>query len=456
MNEKVSDIRKYDEESILYLECAAGISGDMTVGALLDLGADTELLEKALDSLPLEGFRTEITRVKKSAIDCCSFSVILDPEYENHDHDMEYLYGRDDPYAGHSHEHEHSHGHGEHTHTAPDGTVYTHSHEEHSHSGGHVHRTLAEIEHILADCDMSDHALELAGRIFEILAEAEAKAHGVPVSEVHFHEVGAVDSIVDIVAAAVCLDSLNVKDVAVCRLTEGRGTVRTQHGVLPVPVPAVLNIAESCGLDLEIQDVKGEYVTPTGAAIAAAAKTLARLPGRFRILRTGYGAGKRTQELPGILRAMLILPEAAAPGSEKRDTIIKLETNIDDCSGETLGYVMERLFAAGAKDVHYTPVFMKKNRPAWQLNIICSEKDADRLAEIVFLETTSIGIRRLVCERMILPREAGVAETEYGKVIVKKCEVGGVTRIYPEYESVAELARRCGVPFEKIYWEARK
>jgi uncharacterized protein (DUF111 family) len=263
--------RRYEEgEAMLYLECASGISGDMTVGALLDLGADREALQRALDSLPLEGFHTEITRVKKSAIDCCSFSVILDPEFENHDHDMAYLYGKTDPYAaedsdyghGHSHEeyghdhthehghehsheeygHTHEHGHGEHTHTLADGTVITHTHEHthgHSHAGGHAHRTLAEIEHILADCDMSDHALELAGRIFEILGDAEAKAHGVAPSEVHFHEVGAVDSIVDIVAAAVCLDSLHVQGVIVGSLTEGKGTVRTQHGVLPVPVPAV-------------------------------------------------------------------------------------------------------------------------------------------------------------------------------------------------------------------------
>ena len=228
---------------------------------------------------------------------------------------------------------------------------------------------MKEIREIIAAVKMTDHARELALRIFEIIAEAEAKAHAVPVEQVHFHEVGAIDSIVDVVAAAVCLDDLHIENVVVPKLCEGTGTVRCQHGVLPVPVPAVTNIVEKNGLNLEIMDVQGEFVTPTGAAIAAAVKTSDVLPKAFRIVRTGIGAGKRTYERPSILRAMLIEPAKTEEKGDK-DCIYRMETNIDDCSGEVLGYVMDLLFEAGARDVHYHPVYMKKNRPAWQLNVI--------------------------------------------------------------------------------------
>lgn len=361
----------------LYLECNSGISGDMTVAALLDLGASEEILMKALDSIPADGFSVEVTRVKKAGIDCCDFAVLLDAEHENHDHDMEYLHGsqhEDDHEHMHEHHHgeahEHAHAHGEeHTHEHHHGDGHRHTHEHHHH---HEHRGMPEIRKIIDAVKMTDHAKEIALRIFNIIAEAEAKAHAVPVEQVHFHEVGAIDSIVDVVAAAVCLDDLHIDEVVIPKLCEGTGTVRCQHGVLPVPVPAVANIVEKSGLNLEIMDIKGEFVTPTGAAIAAAVQTTDALPKSFRIIRTGIGAGKRTYERPSILRAMLIEP-AAPKNAALKDVIWKLETNIDDCAGEVLGYVMELLFDAGARDVHYHPVYMKKNRPAWQLNVICDE-----------------------------------------------------------------------------------
>ena len=263
----------------LYLECNSGISGDMTVAALLDLGASEEVLMRALDSIPADGFSVEVTRVKKAGIDCCDFAVLLDADHENHDHDMEYLHGR--PHEdGHEHTHEHHHGDG-----------HRHTHEHHHH---HEHRGMPEIRKIIDAVKMTDHAKEIALRIFNIIAEAEAKAHAVPVEQVHFHEVGAIDSIVDVVAAAVCLDDLHINEVVIPKLCEGTGTVRCQHGVLPVPVPAVANIVEKSGLNLEIMDIKGEFVTPTGAAIAAAVQTTDALPKSFRIIRTGIGAGKRT------------------------------------------------------------------------------------------------------------------------------------------------------------------
>lgn len=428
-------------DGILYLECLSGISGDMTVAALLDLGADEEVLRRALSSLPLDGFSVEIKRVVKSGLDVCDFNVVLDEAHENHDHDMEYLYGSGehdhgpDGHGGHGHR---EHGHEEHEHGE-------HIHKEHSHHH-HEHRGLKEILHIIDHAEITDRAKETACRIFRILAEAESAAHGVPAEEVHFHEVGAVDSIVDIVAAAVCLDNLNITRAAVPALCEGSGFVRCQHGMIPVPVPAVANIARANGLKLKLTEVQGELVTPTGAAIVAAIKTEDTLPESFTIVKTGMGAGKRSYERPGILRAMLIRGEES-----RRDTICKLETNIDDCTGEMLGYVMDRLFEEGARDVHYMPVFMKKNRPAYQLNVICSEEDADRLEQVIFAETTTIGIRRLRMERTVLPREIIRVNTPLGQAAVKVCRLDGENRYYPEYADAARLSRENKRPFMEVY-----
>ena len=278
----------------LYLECYSGISGDMTVAALLDLGADQAVLDSALKSLPVSGFQTRISRVVKGGIDACDFDVMLDKNHENHDHDMEYLHGHhhENTEAGaHIHTHEHKHTHD---------TESAHGHHHHEHRG------LKEITHMIEHSDMTDNAKKTALRIFGILAEAEGKAHNVPADQVHFHEVGAIDSIVDIVSAAVCLDNLEITDVIVPVLHEGCGTVRCQHGILPVPVPAVVNVVNENHLNMKITDVEGELVTPTGAAIAAAIKTKDQLPKEFAIQKTGIGAGKRQYECPGILRAMLI------------------------------------------------------------------------------------------------------------------------------------------------------
>lgn len=396
----------------LYLECHSGISGDMMVAALLDLGADREILKKALDSLAVPGFQVKISRVTKAGLDVCDFDVRLDAAHENHDHDMAYLYGNDPHGDGHGH------------------------HEHH-----HEHRGLSEILSIIAGADMTAGAKETAEKIFRILAEAEAKAHGTTVENVHFHEVGAVDSIVDILSVSVCLDSLGIKDVVIPELCEGKGEIRCAHGILPVPVPAVANIVAAHGIPLKITDVTGELVTPTGAAIAAAVRTEGKLPGSFTIKKIGMGAGKRAYERPSILRAMLIEPQPEE-GAKERDVICKLESNIDDCTGEALGYVSERLFAAGARDVHYMPVYMKKNRPGYQINVICDEADIRKMEEIIFKETTTIGIRRQKMERSILKRQQAAVSTSYGEILCKVCDYpDGSRRYYPEYESVAGAAK---------------
>jgi hypothetical protein len=280
---------------------------------------------------------------------------------------MAYLHG------DHHHQHadKHSHPHPtEHEHHHPQQEKKTHS---------HANRGLPEIVELINQALITDYAKALAIRIFSIIADAEAKAHGVDRERVHFHEVGAVDSIVDIVAVAVCLDNLDVREVIVPEVYEGRGFVRCQHGTIPIPVPAVTHIAASHQLNLHITSTEGEMITPTGAAIVAAIKTSDQLPKQFTIEKTGIGAGKRTYDRPSLLRAMLITDK-----TQKNEGIYKLETNIDDCGGEILGFVMERLFEAGARDVHYMPVYMKKNRPAYLLNVICTKADIETLEQIIF------------------------------------------------------------------------
>ncbi len=384
----------------LYLECYSGISGDMFVASLLDLGADLEVLEKSLKSLESikDKFEIKTSRVVKSGLDALDFSVVLDVldlgadlevlekslkslesikdkfeiktsrvvksgldaldfsvvlDVDNHDHDMEYLhsndYKHDHDHHDHEHSHEHDHDHHDHEHSHEHNHDHDHCHEHshehnhdhdhchehnhdhnhgHSHVHSHEHVGLIEIQHIINSSEITEqhiinsseiteNAKKIANKIFDILADAEAKAHGKPKTEVHFHEVGAVDSIVDIVAAAVCIDNLGIEEVIIPALYEGVGTVRCQHGVgvgtvrcqhgvLPVPVPAVLNIVNAENLTLSITGVQGEFVTPTGAAIAAAIRTDKNLPERFRVVKTGIGAGKRNYERPSLLRSMII------------------------------------------------------------------------------------------------------------------------------------------------------
>ena len=460
----------------LYLECNAGISGDMLVAALLDLGADRETLDKALQSIPAKGFEYKISRVSKAGVDCCDFDVILDDEHANHDHDMAFLHGNGDAVV-HSHEHEHHHDHEhehehehhhdhdhehehEHEHHHDHDHDHEHSHVPHEHHHHHEHRGLQEIIAIIDAVDMSAAAKALALKIFDIIAEAEAKAHAVEKNAVHFHEVGAIDSIVDIVAIAVCADSLDVENVIVPELCEGRGTVRCQHGVLPVPVPATANIMQRFGFNVRLLPVQGEFVTPTGAAAAAALMTADELPQSFKILGIGLGAGKRQYEHPSILRALMIEDNAKKKNSVnsnalQTDCICQLQSDIDDCSGELLGYTLERLLAAGALDAHYQPVFMKKSRPAWELTVICREEDRAKLEALIFAETTTIGIRRARMERTVLPRRRDVVHTAYGDVAVKRCLLENGERCYVEYDSAAKLAQEQGVPLQDIYLAAQ-
>lgn len=428
----------------LYFECQAGISGDMATAALLDLGAGEENLRKALSTVNLSGYSIEISKVLKSGILCTDFNVILDSKDNGLDHDMAYLFGHEENIQ-HNHpneyqeEHHHEHSHEDHH----------HEHTEHK-SKAHEHTSLSYIMNIIETSGISLKAKELSKKIFKIISKAEAKAHGTSEDKVHFHEVGAVDSIVDIISFAVCLDDLGIDRVCINEICEGKGSIRSSHGILSIPVPASLNIIEEHSLNLSILNVKGELVTPTGAAIAAAIKTSSTLPSSFKIIKSGLGAGKRKYSIPSILRVMII------ESQDKKEELCKLESDIDDSTSETMGFLMEELYKANAKEVHFIPCFMKKNRPAFSLTVICLEKDKEELENIIFLHTSTTGIRCIKITRRILERQIEEIESPYGKIKVKKIFLENKIRFVPEYEDIAELARKTKKGFYDLYREIQE
>ena len=394
----------------LYFECTSGISGDMTAAALLDLGADEKKLRKALESLHLDGWHLHISRTSKCGIDACDFDVHLE----------------DDPHAA---AHTHSHD-----------TLHDHDHDhDHDHHHPHVHRNLADCLAILRGGDLTPHALELAEKIFTVLAEAESKAHGVPVEQVHFHEVGAVDSIVDI-AAAICLDDLGADRLIFGNIREGSGTVWCQHGRMPVPVPATLNLLTAAKAPFTVCDVDGEMITPTGAAILAALADSFQKPAAMRVRRVGIGAGKKDFPHANILRVYEL------EESEDADRVLLMEANVDDSTGEELGYAMEQFFTSGALDCWFEPIQMKKNRPAVKLSVLCREEDRTAMASLAFTHTSTIGVRFFPADRITCRRRLRTVETSYGSGQVKEITYPGGNRITAEYESAKALAQSAGIP----------
>ena len=434
----------------LYLQCDSGVSGDMLVGALLDLGASESGLRDALSSLGLEGYEVRIERKLAGVLEGCDFDVVVDEEHENHDHDMQWLYGGIEDAPDHHHDHHHGHGHHHHDHH--------HGHGHHHHDHDHDHRGMADVERIVVGSGLSATVQDMVMRVFRILGEAEAKAHGTSLEEVHFHEVGAVDSIVDVVAACWCMDDLGVDRTVVSPLAEGEGHVRSAHGVLSIPVPAVANIVEARGLVLKRAHRKGELVTPTGAALVAAFVTDDALPECYRIVSTGMGTGKRAYDPPSTLRAQLL--EMVVEGPDKKPIsdeelvgpdLWKLETEVDDCTGEAMGFVLDRLFACGAREAHFIPVFMKKGRPAYQIEVLCDEELIPALEQVLFEDTTTIGVRRSPLWRHALDREEVTLETEFGAVRAKQVVLpDGRVRTYHEHDAIAEIARRQRMGYQDV------
>ncbi|MGB5823047.1 MAG: nickel pincer cofactor biosynthesis protein LarC [Proteocatella sp.] len=420
----------------LYFECFSGISGDMTIGALLDLGASKENLLKAIDSLNIDGYKINIGTVQKCGITSTKFDVILDSEEIEHSHD-----NHEHSHDEHEHSHDnHEHSHDEHKHSHDE---HEHGHDEHEHNHDnheHHHRGLKEIRDIINNSGISQKAKQMSLDVFEVLAKAEGKVHGVAKEEVHFHEVGAVDSIIDIIGIAVCIDELKVDSFVASKIYEGQGHVWCQHGMVPVPAPATLELCVANSIPLHVTATNGEMITPTGAALIASLKpTFGPLPDG-KISGVGIGAGTKDFKHANILRVYMIETQEVSISKDYIDKVIFLETNIDDSKGEHLGYAIEKLLEAGALDVYYTPIYMKKNRPAYSLSVLCeADKEADIIKQI-FEHTTAIGIRKQEIERVKMERKFETIGTVYGDVVVKHCKYEDVIKTYFEYESLKKCA----------------
>ena len=401
----------------LYFDCSSGISGNMTLGALIEILGDEKYLVEELKKLNVPGYHIEISKKVKNGITGTYVDVIL--EEHNHSHE-------------HEHEHEHHHEENEEQHY--------HTHEHH-----HEHRNLNDVNKIIDDSLLDDKVKKLAKNIFMRVAKAESKVHNKPLDQVHFHEVGAIDSIVDIVGTAILIDKINPDRIISSIVNDGYGFIECAHGIMSVPVPATSEIFANSEVKFRQIDVDTELVTPTGAAIIAElAEEFTTLPAMVTE-KVGWGIGSKDLKLPNVLK--VYYGEIDKPNED----FVVIETNIDDCGGELFGYTQELLFKNGALDVFYTPIFMKKNRPAYRLTVACRRKDMYKLQNIIFRETTTIGMRYRFEYRTELEREIIEIDTKYGKIKAKKVNNNGEIYIYPEYESIKEVAQKNNVPLKDLY-----
>ena len=422
----------------LYLDIFSGISGDMFIGALLDLGVDAHKLERELKKLKLDGWHLHIARQQKSGIEGVKLDV--------------HLAGAHDHHHGHHHDHGHEHHH--------EGHEHDHAHGDHHHD---ENRTFAEIKKLISRSQLSPWVKKKSVAVFQRIADAEGKIHGRPPGQVHFHEVGAVDSIVDIVGACIALEMIGKPQVLAAPVVEGTGWVNCAHGRFPVPAPATLAILGARGVGVTQCDEPHELVTPTGAALLAEFVESFGPMQNLAAEKIGFGLGTRDhQTRPNVLRAVLGR-ESKVQGSKSRvrdwetDKIAVLETNLDDMSGELLGYFVELALAEGALDVFHTPIQMKKNRPGVLLTVLCAEVDADKFSEMILRETTALGVRRTVAERRKLRREFTTVKTPFGNVAVKIGRLDGrCVQAAPEYEACKTLALKAKIPLKQVYAAALK
>jgi uncharacterized protein (TIGR00299 family) protein len=379
---------------LAYFDCFSGISGDMTLGALIDLGIPADWLQNEVSRLPLTGFQIAAKPVVRNGIQATGVSVDIQD-------------------AGHS-------------------------------------RNFKDIRALLENCALSDGVKSRSLAVFERLARAEAAIHGCSLQEVHFHEVGGIDAIVDIVGTALCMEKLGIAEVMSSPLPVGSGFVDCRHGRLPVPSPATVEILK--GVPVYGTDVNGELVTPTGAAIITSlAQCYRRMPA-MQIQKTGYGAGQRElTDRPNLLRIIAGTFADATVGMPS-DQIVILEACIDDMNPEFFGFIMERLFADGALDVYWLPVYMKKNRPGTLIQVLCQDADRDRLIQRLLSETTSLGVRYYQTARKRLAREQVVIQTSFGEIMVKRVrELDGSERLVPEYDVCREIALQRKLSLRKVY-----
>lgn len=418
----------------LYIEATNGISGDMFVAAAAALaGCETEITALPAQ-LGLKDVRCVFRNVVRSSLQCRKFDVLQG------DHPVDTSTGEEP-----EHHHHHDHGHGHHKH---------HHHHEHHHGpSGHEHRSLSSIRVMIEGAGLEPAVTERAGHMFEQLGAVEAGAHGIPIEQVHFHEVGAVDSIVDIVAAALCIERLKITAAYATPVCVGSGSVNTAHGRLPVPAPATEKLLQ--GFPTITGELPGEWTTPTGALILRELQPSFTLPTVVTLQSSFGGGNKDPQGRPNALRLRLVetTPTQTAATGLERDELCVLFANIDDMPGELLGAdLLETLLQAGARDAVIHPIVMKKGRPAHQLEVLVEPEAAARMAEVMLTHTSTIGVRTIPVQRFMLPRETVTVPTTYGDVVAKKVTLpNGRTRILPEYEACRQLARQHGVPVQEVY-----
>ena len=382
---------------ILYFDCSSGISGNMTIGALLEIINDENYLLNELKKLNIDGYEIKISKKVKNGITGTHVDVLL--EHEDHHKHKE-----------HNHENEHTHH--------------------------HEHRNLSDVNKIIDNSTLNDEVKKLAKKIFLRVAKAESKVHNKPLEEVHFHEVGAIDSIIDIVGTAILINKINPDKIVSSTVNDGYGFIECAHGKMAVPVPATSEIFSNSNVKFRQIEIDTELVTPTGAAIIAELATdFMPLP-EMQVEKIGWGSGSKDLQIPNVLKVYYGNIE------DEKDDIVVMETNIDDCGGELLGYTQELLFKNGALDVFFTPIFMKKNRPGYRMSITCKQEDKLKLQNIIFRETTTIGIRYRKEHRAVLKREIIEIETKYGKIKAKKVINNGEEYIYPEYEEIKKIAEK--------------
>ena len=463
--------------SILYVDCFSGIAGDMFLAALMDAGLPAEVLNQYFENLPIpEKITLSSRRIRKGALDANQLVIqISDGEQTqtnelgqlsiqtaapNHKHTHEQsshnhaedTHDHKHNHSDHTHDHDHNHSDHAHQHTH-DHSEHTHEHAEHGHvhdqPHSHHHRGLADILTIIEESNLPPRAAQIASQIFTRLAEVEAKVHGETIESVHFHEVGALDSIIDILGASIGLDYFNIKQVYASALPFSTGTVKTDHGLMPVPAPATLGLIESARMPLRPAPDAGELITPTGAAILAVLAAFQRPA--MRVSRVGVGAGNKDFEWPNILRVM-IGDEELSPSQ----LMVQISCNIDDMNPEFFAPVMEHLFASGAVDVYFTPIQMKKNRPATMISVIAAQELEKSVSEILLRETTSFGVRVQGIYRYEAERAFTTLEMDLGSVKLKQKWVNGeFLGSFPEFEDCKLLAAQHGLPVMQVYQKAQ-
>ena len=454
---------------ILYFDCATGISGNMAIGALLEICDGEQYLRDELAKLGVPGYQLNVIKRDSHGIDGTYVEVLeantgipVDAIHDgnknvgssatlglHHGHTHSHHHELDSSPEHHSHGHYHDH---EHDHSLDN---HCHNHQDdndnnHNHNHNHVHRTYADIKQIIEGSGITEAAKELSRSMFQKVAAAEAAVHGKPIDEVHFHEVGAIDSIVDIVSVAILMDYINPDRVISSVVSDGYGTIKCAHGVLSVPVPATSMMYKNEKIRFKQIEVPTELVTPTGAAIISTFAESYGLMPEMNLNKIGIGVGSRNIGGPNTLRVFLG-EDVTADGETQNDDIIVINSNIDDSSGEDLGYVLEKLMDAGALDVSYSPIFMKKNRPAYRLEVICRAETREKLSEIIFDETTTIGVRYYAVQREELTRVRTLVDTELGQIEAKQVSTAsGHTYTYPEYESMKTIASELGISMKSV------